>query len=61
MERCWKDRFLAGELRCPRDGCYGWVNPPPGIGASFCRAARWCEEHRNPQDTLLTDEREENL
>ena len=63
-DRCWYMKFFP-EKQCAAIGEYG---SPTFIAASgrgqeaaqkFCRAARWCADHRHPDDILIKPRQED--
>lgn len=58
MEQCWYNRFSTTEKRCPNEA--RWKTNPMGIVMSpaplAARLVRWCDEHKQSDDVLMTVE-----
>ena len=55
IDPCWFHRFGGGEP-CKMPGKWQWRDPPDTPARAVLLAMRWCDEHRHPTDSHVTQE-----
>ncbi len=60
LKRCWHGIYGNPDDRCPEKGTWGWTKEAAdkagAVKTSVLRLARWCRNHRHPDDQLLDEE-----